>query len=558
MTPCDIPPAVEEYLQLVESKAFCFCEEQEALAALIRKSFAKDDIFVDTKQLEDYLSLQKYFPFALFPWEKFILALWDCTYWRSNNLPRWKTAFAMVGRGAGKDAFIAYDSFCSVSPYNPVPAYDVDICANNEEQATRPVSDLVDVLEQPEHKPKLARFFYHTKETVRGRTNKGYMRGRTNNPKGRDGMRSGKIILNEVHQYENYANINVFTTGLGKKAQPRKGFFTSNGNVVGGPLDDYLTRGRQILFDGAPDKGFLPFICCLNKPEQVHDKANWTMSNPSLPYLPNLETEIAEEYDDWVERPEQNGEFMSKRMGLRMGNLGELTVTEYEKIQATNKPMPELTGKSCTIGIDYATLNDWAAVDLHFKLGDARYDINHAWVCLRSKYLHRLQVPLKEWATAGHITLIDDVEISAEYIAAYIAEASKRYDVRGVALDNYRYALVAEALRKIGVDATERKNLKLVRPADIMKTEPVIQHCFDCGCFAWGDQPQLRWAVNNTKRKPASRQIGSDTGNYYYAKIQPESRKTDPFMALVAAMTIEDLLDNCQPDDLPEVPIFSW
>ena len=29
-------------------------------------------------------------------------------------------------------------------------------------------------------------------------------------------------------------------------------------------------------------------------------------------------------------------------------------------------------------------------------------------------------------------------------------------------------------------------------------------------------------------------------GNYVYGKIEAKSRKTDPFMALVAAMTIED------------------
>ena len=52
----------------------------------------------------------------------------------------------------------------------------------------------------------------------------------------------------------------------------------------------------------------------------------------------------------------------------------------------------------------------------------------------------------------------------------------------------------------------------------------------------------LRWAVNNTKRVRASRKVGVDTGNFIYAKIEAKSRKTDPFMALVASMVIEPLL----------------
>lgn len=552
MTPCKIPAAIEEYLQIVEGGKVRCSPEQGALAALIRKSFAQDDIFVNEGQLANYLGLQKYFPFALFPWEKFLLALWDCTYWRESGRPRWKTVFAMLGRGAGKDGFIAFDSFCSISPYNPVSHYDVDICANNEEQAVRPVEDLVEVLDLPESKMKLARHFYHTKQAVRGRKNRGTMRGRTNNPKGRDGMRSGKIIMNEVHQYGDYNNIKVFTTGLGKVGQSRIGLFTSNGEVSDGPLDDYLQRGRRILFDGEPDKGFLPFICCLAKTEDVHDAANWAMANPSLPYLPDLLAETQEEYQEWREHPEQNGDFLTKRMGIR-SSFGNLQVTNYENVKATNRERPDVWGRPCTVGIDYSTLDDWAAVNLHFLLDGKRVDINHAWVCMRGKDVNRLRIPLERWANDGHLTLVDDVEIPARMIAEYIEQAGRKYDIRGVALDNYRYQLLAGALAATGFDAANRKNLKCVRPPDIMKVEPVIQQCFNLGLFYWGDQPHLRWAVNNTKRCRNGTRTGIDTGNFYYAKIEPRSRKTDPFMALVASMTLETLLEGAvQVVDLQE------
>lgn len=94
------------------------------------------------------------------------------------------------------------------------------------------------------------------KEILRGRKNLGEVKGRTNNPKGRDGMRSGAVIFNEVHQYQNYDNIKVFITGQGKVAEPRVGFFTSNGEVSDGPLDDYLARGRRILLRARPMRDF--------------------------------------------------------------------------------------------------------------------------------------------------------------------------------------------------------------------------------------------------------------------------------------------------------------
>ena len=109
-------------------------------------------------------------------------------------------------------------------------------------------------------------------------------------------------------------------------------------------------------------------------------------------------------------------------------------------------------------------------------------------------------------------------------------------------MDNFRWTLVSQSFQQIGFDPADRKNVKLVRPNDIMKVEPVIQDCFDRELFTWGNVPHLRWAVQNTKRVRSSRKIGVDTGNFIYAKIEAKSRKTDPFMALVSSMVIEPLL----------------
>lgn len=548
---CELPREVLEYIELVESDTPRACPEQHALVQLVRRVFETEDLRVDEDLLARYLGLQKYFPFQLFPWQKFILALWDCTF-RPDGRPRWKTLLCMVSRGAGKDGLIAYDSACSISPYNPVSHYNVDICAMNEDQATQPSRDLVEVLENPRTQAKLNRHYYHTKEIIQGRKNKGVMRGRTNNPKGRDGMRSGKVVFNEVHAYENYDNIKVFVTSLGKVGHPRIGYFTSNGEVSDGPLDDKLAQGRRILFEGEGDEGMLPFICCLQSQEQVHDPENWYMANPSLAYRPELLQETEDEYREWLEHPEQNGDFLTKRMGLRAG-FKEISVTDYEKVKATNRPLPDLRGWSCTVGLDYAELSDWAAVNLHFRRGSQRFDVNHAWICAKSKTLPRVKAPWRAWAEQGHCTVVDDVSISPDLLADYIQQAGRRYNIKLLALDHYRWTLVSESMRKIGFDANDKTRVKLVRPSDIMQVEPVIQECFDRGLFCWGDNPCLRWAVNNTKRVRSSKKLGVDTGNFIYAKIEAKSRKTDPWMALVASMVGETVLGAGQAVGMPPI-----
>lgn len=245
-----IPPEIEEYLRNVETDTpKRSCREQKAMAALIRRVFAEEELVFDRDLADKYLALAKYLPYDLFPWERFFIAVTLCLY-TPEGLPRFRTAFAMIGRGAGKDGMIAYGSMCLVSPFNPVGAYDVDICANKEEQATRPLTDLVEILDRPEQAAKLKKHYYHTKEMVQGRVNRGVVRGRTSNAKGNDGMRSGLVVFNEVHAYENNDNIKVFVSGLGKVKHPRIWILSSNGTVNDGPLDDYLARSRRILFDG--------------------------------------------------------------------------------------------------------------------------------------------------------------------------------------------------------------------------------------------------------------------------------------------------------------------
>lgn len=546
---------IAKYINLVKSGEINACEDQRLLIKHVEDCFENEDIYTDDEQLEKYLGLSKYFPFdEIFEWEVFCLGLHLCTYKANDNRPRWPHLVLLIGRGAGKDGYIALESFCLVSPYNPIKSYDVDICANAEEQAMRPVNDILEVLDDARWNRKLKKHYKWTKEKIVGIKGMGTIKGRTNNPGSKDGMRSGMIAFNEIHQYPDYKNIKVFMTGLGKKKHPRILYATTNGDIRQGPLDDLAERSNSILKLGMPDKGLLPFICKLDDKKEAHNPDMWEKANPSLRFLPDLMEEIKTEYDLWVENPLANTDFMTKRMNLPQAAT-DVVVTKWENIIASNQEMPDLTGRECTCGIDYASISDFASVNLHFRLEDIRCDISHSWLCLNSKDLHRIKAPYKEWAEAGMLTLVDEVEIRPDLLCEWILEMGSKYYIRKMALDNFRYALMTNSLKKIGFDANERKNIKLVRPSDIMKVQPTIESCFNNQQFVWGDNPVLRWATNNTKLITSGKKQGTDTGNFYYGKIEGKSRKTDPFMALVASMTLEDelsaIVSGC--DNLPVI-----
>jgi phage terminase large subunit-like protein len=175
---------------------------------------------------------------------------------------------------------------------------------------------------------------------------------------------------------------------------------------------------------------------------------------------------------------------------------------------------------------------------------------------LKSVDLPRIKAPWREWEKAGLLTVVDDVEIAADLITEWVAGQLAKFNIPMLALDHFRYALLAKSLRNIGFDHKAYKNIKLVRPSDVMQVSPVIESLFANQNIVWGDNPLMRWYTNNTMMIRTG--INAKTGNMTYGKIEGRSRKTDGFMALVAAMTIESELGDSDAGGMDDLPVFTF
>lgn len=223
---------------------------------------------------------------------------------------------------------------------------------------------------------------------------------------------------------------------------------------------------------------------------------------------------------------------------------------------AASRPVDpaRLRGMQCVAGIDYAKTTDMVGACLLFKDGDERLVVPHAWWCTRSADAGNVKAPLEEWAARGLLSIETGVEVSPDEVAAWIRETADGLgaDLRCVAIDSYRFTLMRRALESIGMDPSGTRDEKQVwetRPSDVMRVQPVIESAFANHRIAWGDNPLMRWATNNATLVPAQ------NNNLTYGKVEPHSRKTDPFMALVHAMCVEGRIEGAPPVDLM-APIF--
>ena len=67
-------------------------------------------------------------------------------------------------------------------------------------------------------------------------------------------------------------------------------------------------------------------------------------------------------------------------------------------------------------------------------------------------------------------------------------------------------------MKNIGIDVSEKEQVRIIRPSDIMKIVPVIDSLFNNHQIVWGDNPLMRWFTNNTKL------TDKPLGNYVYDK----------------------------------------
>lgn len=552
---CKIPPQIQNYIDLVRGGSIEVCREQIKLCNFVEHVFETEDIYVDQQQLEKYLSYQKYFPYRLFEWEVFVFALHNCTY-RPDGELRFPVLFIYVGRGAGKNGYLAFENFCLLTPANGVKDYHIDIFAMSEEQAKASWEDVYHVLE--DHKDVMKKFFYWNKEVIRNRQTGSEFHFRTSNAKTKDGGRPGKVDFDEYHAYENYRLIDVATTGLGKKRHPRRTIMSTDGLVRGGPLDDLKDKGEQILDGDIPDNGTIVFMCRLDDDSEVHDKTKWTKPNPSLQYLPHLRSELEIEYFDYSLNPSTSISFIAKRMNRPPREL-ESEVTSWDNILATNQPIDRelLHGMPCVAGIDYMKTNDFLGAGLLFRRDGKDYWICHTWVCSRSADLNRIKAPLREWEARGFLTYVDAPEIPEDLPAVWLQNEAEKLGatILKIGIDSFRYRLLAKALLKINFSADKNYgNVVLLRPSDEMLQVPLITSGFVNHRFVWGDHPPMRWMCRNSKT------VTSSVGNITYGKIEPKSRKTDTFKAFVMAECVSDVLDDYDYDDAPvsDMGVFTF
>lgn len=534
---------INPYIEKILNNEIEHCKEQEQMIDnIVIPVLERDDVLIDEKKIEEGLSLQKYFPYKLIEWEVFLFALIVGVFLKLLNgvLDNFfKDIRIIVGRGSGKNGFISFLCFYFLSPYHGVRGYNIDLLANSEDQAKTSFKEVFEIITDNHDKKNqkaLKQHYHATKEIIEGLKTKSVLRYNTSSKRGKDSKRTGCVIYDEKHEYLDSTNINTLRSGLGKMPFSREITITTNGHVRGGVFDKEAEENEQILKEYNPNNRTLVFWCHIESEEEWNDINKLIKAIPSLNDFYSLRTQIELEIQRMPFTPDYFPEYMAKRCNYPIGNK-DVEVAKWDDIKMCNKELIDLKGLDCVGGVDYAKTDDFIGVCLLFKRDGRYYLIHHTFVCSNSRDLRGIKAPLKEWEDMGHITFVNDVEVSPKIVVNWFEEMGKIYNIKKIAIDDFRYSLLNFAFKDIGFDAYEKKNIKRVRRSDIMKVSPIINSVFVTQNLSWGNSPIMNWCTNNTKKI-------MNNGNIEYGKIEENYRKTDTFMAMVNAFTLAEEIEN--------------
>lgn len=531
-------PYIDEYMRMIEQGEIESCEEQKELMKFLRWKLDQPGVVIDAEAIEKSVEKPKeYFPFELYAWQRFCNAfIYGVRY--ENGRLMFNRFLIEIGRGAGKNGYISYNSFYMQTGHHGIHNYDIDIVATSEKQAKTSFEDVYNVLDDPRHVDKMKKIFYKSKMLIQHRKTKSKLEYNTSNARTKDGKRSGAIIFDEIHEYEDYGNVKVFTSGLGKKKDPRTFYITTDGYIRGGVLDDLKTEAQMVLNKELPESTMFPFICKLDDDSEVDDEKMWEKANPSYPYNIDLQHEMKQEYHDMQINASLRIEFMTKRMNRPQSDVRKEVAT-YEDRLATNQHIPEdIKGIQAIGGVDFADVRDFCSAGVLFKKDGKRFWIQHTFIHHMALKLQDINPDIIDLAKEKELcTIVYDKSIDPDRVVNWFIDQLKIFHVKKIAMDKYRAAILKPKFEEAGFE------VEIVRkgPATHAMLSPLVDDMFINQTIVFGDDPLMRWFVGNVFKDEKG------NGNMEYCKIDKERRKTDGFYAFLHSLVLDDEIKEQKP-----------
>lgn len=345
-----------------------------------------------------------------------------------------------------------------------------------------------------------------------------------------DGSSPSCAIVDEFHEHQDSTLFDTMETGMGAREQPVMLVITTAGSSIGGPCHQ-LVRDAERMLEGLIDRPDLWAMLYTIDPGD-----DWTSEAVLIKANPNYGISINGDFlqarqRDAMQSAAKQATFRTKHLNEWVGAKSAwLNMLRWKEAPA-RKPLAELDGRPCYIGLDLASKIDIAGNLLLFPPveGDPYWHLHGRYYLPEARVIEELDsntARYREFDALGLLTLTDGEVIDFEVIKEDLREFAGRFDVQQVAYDPWQATQLAQEMQAEGLLMVEVRQTVQNISEPMKELEALVLQ----RKLAHGDCPVLTWMASNVVAKLDAKD------NIYPNKERPEN-KIDGIVAAIMALS---------------------
>ncbi|WP_429993421.1 terminase large subunit [Metabacillus fastidiosus] len=466
-------------------------------------------------------------------WQHFVIGSIFGWVHKDTELRRFREGLIFVARKQGKTTVISGASIYGVSKDGENGA-DIPLLANSMKQA-RLLFDEAKAMVKAS--PNLKKRFRSLRDAIHFDKTFSKIEPQASDSEKLDGLNTHIAIFDEIHEYKDYKLINVIKNSRGSRDQPLLIYITTAGYQLDGPLVDYYEQGLDVLNEVYPDERTFYYLASLDDEKEFDQPEMWIKANPNLGVSIKLE-DMVEEWEKAKRVPAERNDFITKRFNFFV-KANEQSFLDYETIKKNNKviDLETLKGAQCIGGFDLSDSEDFTSACLEFPLDTGEvFVLSHTWIPEKKVIADNENIPYREYAKDGLLTIIPGEYVKKEYIHDWFVEKSKEYAIELITYDPAKAFGLVKSLESYGfkTEVVRQGALTLGPAVDDVKElfidGKVIFNYKQPGSEEPTKNDLFRWYINNVKIKP-------DSNRNNLPQKQGKYRKIDGFAAFLNSHT---------------------
>ena len=467
-------------------------------------------------------------PFILELWEKAVLQAAYGFKMADTNLRRFNEVLLLIARKNGKTTFIAGIDLAEF--FLSKGGVDIVCASNTTEQANILFEEINNMREQSkalsnEKRSKKNIFHIYSPKT------KNKIKKLSAQSRNKDGYNIEVGCIDEVHEMTDSKVYDAIKQSQSTKSEPLIFIITTEGNTVGGFLDNKLDYVRRMIKGEIQDERMLPWLYTQDSVDEIYqDKRTWQKSNPSIgsiktySYLEDLMNKSKHDLGTRVT-------MLSKDFNIKQLEQGSwLTFDDLNNDETFS--IEDLKDSYAIGGVDLSSTTDLTAAVLLLMKGDKKFVITQFFmpsdVILKRK--EEDNAPYDIWVQKGLITVTDGSQNDFSLVTQWFMNMIRTYNIRPlwVGYDPWNSLYWIKEMEELGF------NMEKVRQGVYSLSEPMKQLEADLknNKVVYNNNPILKWCLSNTQAKV------DVNGNIQPSKLNSRYKRIDGTVALIIAYAV--------------------